>query len=170
MIAVDGKQRIVAVGDIIKMSGDQTATVTAITGDSITFDDGKKTETIELAHHTSSVVGHSTAPVVGPTGAMVPTAVGAGKGALDRRGPTRAKPAKDPLAGLDPKARAIVDENNARAALESREVRRKAQRIQLEKETGRTGEEIEKLLDLQEQTGKLDLNSKEVENKGKGGK
>ena len=68
------------------------------------------------------------------------------------------KPVKDPLAGLDPKARAIVEQNNAKAAqaaLEVREIRRKTRRMELERETGRTGEEVEKLLDEMEQAGKF---------------
>lgn len=149
LIAIDGKQRIVAVGDVIKLSGDTTATITEITPDSVSIDDGKKVEKIDIAHRTGSVVSHAAAPLV------VPNANSRLTQDPRARGP---KNAKDPLAGLDPKARALVEANNAKAAqvaLDAREMRRKVRRAELEKETGREGEEIEKLLDEMEQAGKF---------------
>jgi hypothetical protein len=157
LISVDGKQRIVGVGDVIKL-GDQSFMVSSVTADAVGLDDGKKSETIERARQSASSVSHSTAPATLPVtaaGAMnIPG--GAGK-LLDHRngGPARAKPSKD-LSGMDPKTRAFEEGRNI---TESREMRRKQARIQLEKETGRSGEELEKILDLQEKEGKFDANN-----------
>ncbi len=152
LIAIDGKQRIVGLGDVIKLAGDVTATITEITGDSVSIDDGKKVETIDVAHRTGSSVGHAAAPLAAP----------ANTGRLTQdpraRGARNVKDPKDALAGLDPKARALVEANNAKAAqiaIDARELRRKVRRQELEKETGRQGEEIEKMLDEMEQAGKF---------------
>ncbi len=149
LIAIDGKQRIVGVGDVIKLPGETTATITEIAADSVSIDDGKKVEKIDIAHRSGSVVSHAAAPLAVPNPA--------GRLTQDPRA-RGARNAKDPLAGLDPKARALVEANNAKAAqvsIDARELRRKARRIELEKETGREGEEIEKMLDEMEQAGKF---------------
>lgn len=152
LIAIDGKQRIVGIGDVIRLAGDITATVTEITTESVSIDDGKKVETINVAHRTGSSVGHAAAPITAPASSARLTQDPRARGARN------VKEAKDALAGLDPKARALVEANNARAAqiaVDAREMRRKARRIELEKETGRQGEEIEKMLDEMEQSGKF---------------
>ena len=152
LIGIDGKQRIVGFGDIIKLAGGMTATVTEITADSVSIDDGKKIEKIEIAHRSGSSVSHAAAL---PTSPNNPARLTQDPRA---RGPRNGKEAKDALAGFDPKTRALIEANNAKAAqiaLDARELRRKVRRVELEKETGRQGEEIEKLLDEMEQAGKF---------------